>query len=468
MNRFPPRRRPDGRVGETMPLFGESPADTAPSVSVFVARMNGTLRVSHANSWVKGEVSDYKVWASGHAYFTLKDDAASLPAMMWADDVRRLTFRVEAGMAVLVRGRPDIYPKSGKLSFVVAELQPVGAGALQLAFEQLRARLAGEGLFDLSRKRPLPTLPRRIGVVTSRHGAALRDILKVLSLRFPNAHVTLYPVAVQGAFAAEEIARGVRAFTRVPVADVLVIARGGGSKEDLAAFNDERVVRAVASSAVPTISAVGHEIDITLTDLVADVRAATPSQAAELVVARREEFEGHLRSMERELSSLLRQQLNDAKAGLLSLSGARGLGGFPDRAARLGVRADSLSRQLVSSMRGLPTVYRERLQHAESEVLAWPARAGIPFKAAAVSRESRALRESLRNRLGSADDRLASLAGRLSSLDPLRILARGYAVAYRDGESTPLTEASQAAPGDTLRVVLSRGELSATVTGRKE
>ena len=248
--------------------------------------------------WVRGEVSGFRgPAASGHCFFSLKDESggATLRVKVFASDYRRIPFTLEEGLLVLARGTPDVYPERGELSLRIVEIQPSGIGALQLAFEQLKARLAAEGLFDPAKKRPLPLLPRRIGVVTSRHGAALRDILKVLDARFPNAHVTLYPASVQGAAAPGEIVRALRAFSRVPgAADVVIVARGGGSKEDLAAFNDEAVVRAVAASRVPVVSAVGHEMDVTLTDLAADVRAATPSQAAELVVERLDRFEERL------------------------------------------------------------------------------------------------------------------------------------------------------------------------------
>jgi len=224
--RYRPTRRPFGQpAAPTLPFGDGSPEASAIPVSLFVAKMNGVLRASLPDTWVKGEIGEWKVWSSGHAYFTLKDATAALPAVMWASDVARVPFRPEEGTEVLARGRPDVYPRSGKLSFVVAEIQPVGAGALRLALEQLKARLAAEGLFDPSRKKKLPLLPRRIGVVTSRHGAAVRDVLKVLEARFPNAHVTVWPVAVQGASAPDEIARAVAGFSRLGAADVVIVAR---------------------------------------------------------------------------------------------------------------------------------------------------------------------------------------------------------------------------------------------------
>jgi exodeoxyribonuclease VII large subunit len=469
-SRFPQRtyavrRATPGRVSEPSLPFGEDgPAESAVTVSQFVARINGALRTALPDAWVKGEVGEWRVYPSGHAYFTLKDRFAVLNGMMWADDLARVPFRVDAGMELLARGRPDVYAKSGKLSFVVAEIQPAGVGALQLAFEQLKARLAAEGLFDTARKRPLPLLPRRIGIVTSRHGAAVRDILKVLSKRFPNAHVTIYPALVQGAGAAEAIARGVAAFSRVQgAADVLIVARGGGSKEDLMAFNDERVVRAVAGSRVPTISAVGHEVDVTLTDLAADLRAATPSQAAELVVARREDFEGLLGRREREMASELRGKLNATRAGLERLLSSRAFAGYPARAAHAAGETAFLSRALFSAMGRLPLVFGERLARAEAVLVGWPARAALPHLRTRIDQEERALADRMTARLAGAHESLGVAAGRLDALNPLRVLARGYSVTYREGEAAPLIDAAAVKPGDALRIRLAKGEIGATV-----
>ncbi len=459
-----PRRPPGRAVEPTLPFGDGSPEASAIPVSLFVAKLNGVLRSSLPDTWVKGEVGEWKVWSSGHAYFTLKDASAALAAVMWASDVARIPFRPEEGMEVLARGRPDVYPRSGKLSFVVAEIQPVGAGALRLALEQLKARLAAEGLFDPARKRRLPLLPRRIGVVTSRNGAAVRDVLKVLSTRFPNAHVTVWPVAVQGPSAPEEIARAVAGFSRLGAADVVLVARGGGSRDDLSAFNDERVVRAVAACRIPTISAVGHEIDVTLTDLAADLRAATPSQAAELVVARRDDFEARIEGLSRELSRTLKGRLLAAHADAARLVNAPALAGVPARAAALSARAASAARELVSAVRRLPAAYRERLLGAEGAVASWPARAAFPLGLARAAAGERAVADRLERRLGAARERLGALAGALSALDPLRVLARGYSVTYVEGAKAPLVDAEGVAPGAALRIVLARGTVRARVT----
>jgi exodeoxyribonuclease VII large subunit len=460
-----PPRRPFGRLVPRALPFGEpSPDSAAIPVSLFVAKLNGVLRASLPDTWVKGEIGEWRVWSSGHAYFTLKDASAALAAVMWSSDLARVPFRPEEGMEVLARGRPDVYPRSGKLSFVVSEIQPVGAGALQLAFEQLKARLAAEGLFDPARKKKLPLLPRRIGVVTSRHGAAVRDVLKVLAARFPNAHVTIWPVAVQGASAPEEIAAAVSSLSRLGAADVVIVARGGGSRDDLSAFNDERVVRAVAACRVPTISAVGHEVDVTLTDLAADLRAATPSQAAELVVARRDDFEARIEGLSRELARTLKGRLLAAHADAARLVNAPPLAGFPARASAGAARASSAARELLSAVRRLPAAYAERLVRAEGAVAAWPARAALPLRRARADAAEAAAAERLARRLGTGRERLGSLAGALAALDPLRVLARGYSVTYREGATAPLTDPGDVAAGDALRIVLARGTLRARVT----
>ncbi|MGA7992977.1 MAG: exodeoxyribonuclease VII large subunit, partial [Thermoanaerobaculia bacterium] len=328
---YPLRRVPPRRVAEGQMSLGDAGPDaTAMTVSQLVERLNGILKGGIPDAWVKGEIADVRRPGSGHLYFSLKDERASMPCVMWRSTAVRLPFEAEEGLLVLARGYPDVYAPYGKLSLVVSELQPSGIGALQLALEQLKARLAAEGLFETARKRPLPLLPRRIGVVTSRHGAALRDILKVLDARFPNAHVTLYPAAVQGAAAAGEIVRAVGAFSRAPgSADVLIVARGGGSKEDLAAFNDEAVVRAVAASKIPVICAVGHETDVSLAELAADVRAATPSQAAEMVVGPLAHFEERLDRGDRDLKISLKGKMDRAARGLERCASAPAFAGFP-------------------------------------------------------------------------------------------------------------------------------------------
>ncbi len=251
------------------------------SVSDLTAGIRGLLESEYSDVWVEGEISNCRLWNTGHLYFTLKDPGAQLKAVMFKSQVRSLKFKPEDGLHVIVRGRLSVYDPKGEYQIVCDHLEPQGLGALQLAFEQLKKRLQAEGLFDAARKRPLPSLPRKIGIVTSLDGAAIRDIIKVLGRRYPNAHIVIRPTRVQGEGAAAEIARGLNDIVTLPGIDVVIVGRGGGSIEDLWAFNEEIVARAIVASPVPVISAVGHEVDVTIADFAADVRAPTPSAAAD-------------------------------------------------------------------------------------------------------------------------------------------------------------------------------------------
>jgi exodeoxyribonuclease VII large subunit len=300
--------------------------------------------------------------------------------------------------------------------------------------------------------------------VTSRDGAALRDILKVLDARFPNAHVTLYPAAVQGAAAPGEIVRALRAFSRVSgAADVLIVARGGGSKEDLAAFNDEAVVRAVAASRVPVVSAVGHEVDFTLTDLAADLRAATPSQAAELVVERLDRFEERLERGERDLKTSLKGRLDRAARNLTHLTSAPALAGFPAAVAEGRLESRAAAAALLSSFRRIPSALAARVAAAERSVAGWVDRAAFPLLLARVGGERRTAADRMAARVAAASEKLGVAAGRLEALSPLRVLARGYAIVTKEGQTAPVTDAATLAAGDAVRVKLARGRASARV-----
>jgi exodeoxyribonuclease VII large subunit len=300
--------------------------------------------------------------------------------------------------------------------------------------------------------------------VTSRHGAALRDILKVLGARFPDAHVTIYPASVQGAAAPGEIVRALSAFSRVAgSADVVILARGGGSSDDLAAFNDETVVRAVAASRVPVISAVGHEVDVTLADLAADLRAATPSQAAELVVGRRDAFEERLARGEKDLKILLKGRMDRAAHGLSRLLSAPAFAGFPAAAAQGRAESRALAAALFSSFRRIPSSLAARVSGLEQEIRAWVDRAALPLRRERIAQDRRATFDRMAARVALANEKLSVAAGRLEALSPLRVLARGYAVVTREGETAPLTDAARVAAGDGLRVRLARGRVRARV-----
>src|SRR5262252_6822884 len=276
------------------PSTAGSQARRVLTVTELTVRVRDLLEQELLEVWVEGELSNCRVWNTGHLYFTLKDDRSQLRGLMFKTALRYLKFKPTDGTRVVARGKISVYEPKGEYQLVCEHLEPQGLGALQLAFEQLKTRLQADGLFDAARKRALPSLPRKIGIVTSLDGAAIRDIIKVLQRRYVNAHLIVRPARVQGDGAALEIARGLRAIGRVPGVDVIIVGRGGGSIEDLWAFNEEIVARAIAAAKVPIISAVGHESDVTIADFVADLRAPTPSAAAEMVVARSDEFAGRI------------------------------------------------------------------------------------------------------------------------------------------------------------------------------
>jgi exodeoxyribonuclease VII large subunit len=366
--------------------------------------------------WVEGEVSNLRAHASGHVYFTLKDDRATLRAVLFRGQARLLRFLPEEGQRLLCRGRVELYAARGEYQLIVESAEPRGAGALALACEQTKARLSAAGLFDPARKRPIPRCPGAVAVVTSPTGAALQDILNVLGRRAPGLTVRVMPVRVQGEGAAAEIAAAIEALSAARAADVVIVARGGGSVEDLWPFNDEVVVRAAAASALPLVSAVGHETDVTLIDLAADLRAPTPSAAAELVAASVTELAAELAALRRRLGVTARHRLD---AGRVRLAGLRGRLGDP----------------------------RSRLAAGRLDV------ADATGRLAATGRALLAARRL----------RLAALAGRLQALSPLEILSRGYAVVRRREDGRVVTRAAALRAGDRLDIRLAEGEVGAQV-----
>jgi len=435
------------------------------TVSELSAEIRSLLEGELGERHVEGEISNCRLWNTGHLYFTLKDDGAQIRAVMFRSSVRQLKFRPEDGLHVVARGRVSVYPPKGEYQIVCDQMEPRGLGALQLAFDQTKKRLQAEGLFDAARKRPLPALPRKIGVVTSLDGAAVRDILKVLARRYPNAHIVIRPSRVQGDDAAADLRRGLDLIGRVPGVDVVIIGRGGGSIEDLWAFNDEELARAIASCPVPVVSAVGHEVDFTIADFVADLRAPTPSAAAEMVVAHREELCGRIDRHSDRLVHLMAASIERRRARVQRLSSARGLAGLETRLAMRARHAAELTHLLARGG-------RTGLQRRERTLASLAQR----LDARAPHRRLQALRgrlSSATERLGAAaerarhrgDVRLRSLAGRLENLSPLGVLARGYALCWDDAHGRLVRDASQVASGDRVRVKLARGQLSCDVVG---
>jgi exodeoxyribonuclease VII large subunit len=357
----------------------------------------------------------------------------------------------------------SVYEPKGEYQLVCDQMEPRGLGALQLAFEQLKKRLQAEGLFDAARKRALPSLPRKIGVVTSLDGAAVKDILKVLARRYPNAHIVIRPSRVQGDDAAADLTRGLVLMGRLPGVDVVIIGRGGGSIEDLWAFNDEALARAIAACPVPVISAVGHEVDFTIADFVADVRAPTPSAAAEIVVARREELCSMIDRQQDRLRAMVRAGLDRRRAAVHLLTSARGLATVPARLAMRSRHVSELTHLLARSTRAA-LQGRERQQAAMRQRLdaRAPGRRLQELLMAVSSATERLMAAAERTR-HRHDAAFRALAGRLENLSPLGVLARGYALCWDDARKRLVRDASVMSPGERVRVTLSRGELECSV-----
>ncbi len=446
---------------------GQSPARRVFTVTELTITVRDLLEERFSEVWVEGELSNCKTWNTGHLFFTLKDDRTQIKGVIFRSALRYLKFKPADGLRVVARGRVSVYEPKGEYQIICEHLEPQGLGALQLAFEQLKKRLQQEGLFDTARKRPLPALPRKIGVVTSLDGAAIRDILKVLSRRYRNLHLVISPARVQGEEAPLEIARSLRQLGRVPGVDVIIVARGGGSIEDLWAFNEEIVARAIARAPVPVISAVGHETDVTIADFVADVRAPTPSAAAEIVVKAKDEFGARIDRLD-----------------------ARARAAVHARVQRLGRRVDLLNARPAFS--GVPARVASRARHTAETTYAL-ARA-IRQRVAGRARRTQTLQRqldtldlgrrlaSVRTKLVSGDARLASAiasrrhladrqlrgaAARLDSLSPLAVLGRGYAVCWNADRTAVIRDATTTERGDHVRVTLSKGELECRITDTK-
>ena len=441
-----------------------APSRRVLSVTELTVRVRDLLEAEFFEVWVEGELSNCRVWNTGHLYFTLKDGAAQVKAVIFRSALRYLKFKPADGLRVVARGRVSVYEPKGEYQLVCEHLEPHGLGALQLAFEQLKKKLQTEGLFDTARKRPLPALPRKIGIVTSLDGAAIRDIIKVLRRRYANAHLVICPARVQGEDAAPEIARALRQIARVPGVDVVIVGRGGGSIEDLWAFNEEVVARAISRVPVPVISGVGHESDYTIADFVADLRAPTPSAAAELVVAAKDEFVGRIDRLRDRLRAAARARVQVLSRRAHLADGRPAFAGFRGRVAMRGRHAADLSHALARILRaGLAARERRRLQLERRLSMFDAGKRLAGFRTRLVASRGR-LENAVRRRQHRAESQLGNAVGRLESLSPLAVLARGYAVAWNADRTRVLRDASAVAPGDTIHVTLSRGAIDAKVT----
>jgi exodeoxyribonuclease VII large subunit len=389
------------------------------TVAQLTAQIKNALEGEFPSVWVSGEISNYSRPQSGHSYFTLKDDQAQIRAVMWRGTATRLKFDLADGLDVICHGHIDVYAPRGSYQLVIDQLQPKGIGALELALRKLREKLAAEGLFDPARKRPLPAFPRRLAFVTSPTGAAVRDFLEVLRRRWRGVDVMIIPARVQGDGAAQEIVAGIRLANRImPRPDVLVVGRGGGSLEDLWAFNEEPVVRAIAASKIPTVSAVGHEIDVTLSDLAADVRALTPSEAAERVVPASEEISGRMRSYQQRLRHAANR-----------------------RVALLRAKFDGIANQ--RPFRRPFEVIHERSRRLDELSM----------------HSNAAMRRMLRNYTGE----LATIAGKIESLSPLAVLARGYTITQDAKTRIAVRSAGQLRVGQAIVTRFVSGEATSKV-----
>ena len=437
------------------------------TVTTLTAAIRTLLETTYREVWVEGEISNARVWKTGHLYFTLKDTGAQINAVMFRSTVRYLRFKPENGQHVVARGRVSVYDPKGEYQIVCEHLEPQGLGALQLAYEQLRERLDHEGLFDTARKRPLPALPRKIGIVTSLDGAAIRDILTVLGRRHPNTHVIISPTRVQGDGASKEIVRALGHLGRIPDVDVIIIARGGGSIEDLWAFNEEPVARAITTAPVPVVSGVGHETDFTISDFVADLRAATPSAAAELVVASKDELVSRIRRAEDRLRSAVTASLQQRRAAIHILARRPGLAGWPTRVAGHGRYTAELTHRLNIAIastvgRRVRDTHTVRLR---LEALSLGRRLG-QIRARLVSARTR-LTHATRHAHTDRATRLRAAVGRLEVLSPLAVLSRGYAVCWTADRSVVVREATAVRPGQSVTVTLHKGELECEVRSTK-
>ena len=432
-----------------------------------VASVRTHIEREFADTWVEGEISNFRSPDSGHLYFTLKDGNAQIRVVMFRSSARLLRFRPADGLQVVVRGRVTIYEERGELQISAEYIEPKGAGSLQLAFEQLKAKLEAEGLFAAERKRPIPSLPSRIGIVTSAQAAALRDILNILERRHHSVNVVIFPAQVQGDAATLEVATGVRYFSQAKNVDVIIIARGGGSAEDLAPFNNEGLARTVAASEIPVISAVGHETDFTILDFVADLRAPTPSAAAELVIRSRQEIEGQASALHERLERAMRYRLLMGRQALTELAQHGAFGRIMELIHQRQQKLDDVTHRLELAERSLLERSRRRWEAASAAIRHYDLRLVLSGVRRELESWTAALVAVMRNVLLQHRVRSERLQTALESLSPVAILERGYALVF-DAEGKLLKSAAGVKLGDEVSARLAHGQIKATVTGKED
>ena len=435
--------------------------DRVYTVAALISAVNTLLEQGFSGVRVEGEVTNASTSGRGHVYFSLKDDSAAIDCVMWSSRARRLKFELEDGLAALACGSLTIYPQRGRFQMVVDKIEPQGVGALQLAFEQLKKKLEAEGLFATERKQSLPALPNRVGIVTSAAGAALQDMLKILR-RSPNLEVLIAPAMVQGEGAAAEIAAAIKRLIESNRVKLIIVARGGGSLEDLWAFNEEQVARAIAASPVPVISGVGHEVDFTIADFVADIRATTPTQAAELVVSRLEEQERRLVDARTLILRDIDRKVALARTRLAGLAGSSGLARVPQRVQFLRARLQRALR-LGPALRRVFSAAEARLEIATRGLYHLPARiAAGGHRRLLVSRREQ-LAQLMGARIAQLRSRVTAGARALDHLGPTKVLDRGYSITRIEGSDRPLRDAARIRPGQALITRLARGEVRSLV-----
>jgi exodeoxyribonuclease VII large subunit len=430
------------------------------SIRDLVSAIRTQLEREYTDVWVEGEISNYRPAESGHLYFTLKDEAAQLRVVIWRTQARLLRFKPENGLQVIARGRVTVYDQRGELQLSAEYLEPKGAGALQVAFEQLKAKLAAEGFFDRDRKKPIPRLPRRIGIVTSPRGAALHDMLNILRRRHESVGVLIFPAQVQGDAAPAEVASGIRYFNRAKNVDVIVIARGGGSLEDLAGFNDEALARVIAASEIPLISAIGHETDFTIADFVADLRAPTPSAAAEVVIESKRQLEEQVETLHRRLGRGARYQLQRIKLRLTELSQHGAFARMREGVRRREQRVDELVYRMAQAERKTIQAQMRRLAEASTRLRHLDLRLRLNYFHKQLDTRSSSMQSVMRALLTAHRARLGHLTAQLQALSPTNILERGYALVF-DSEGKLVKDAAEVKAGGEITAQLAKGRIKA-------
>jgi exodeoxyribonuclease VII large subunit len=431
-------------------------------VSELVGEVRNLVERKYGDVWVEGEISNFRPAPSGHIYFTLKDAGAQLPVVLFRRQATLLRFRPEDGLHVLVRGRVSVYEMRGQMQLVAETMEPVGAGSLQLAFEQLRDRLKAEGLFDEQRKRPLPAFPRTVGIITSPSGAVIRDFLNIVARRHSGLNVLLCPSSVQGDMASVEVVSALTCLNASGLVDVIVLARGGGSLEDLAAFNSERVARAIVASRVPVVSAVGHETDFTIADFAADLRAPTPSAAAELITEAQHKVAEHLARLHHRLERAARFQLLQARQHLTRVPASRMESRLNARLHRFDQRLDELSLRAQTALMHQLRQWQREVALQTAAVLRHDPRQRMAHARGHFDACRTRLDRTLERRLQSESSRLKSLTARLQSLSPLAVLDRGYALVLDEGGALVRT-AADLPVGSRVTTRLSEGSFNSLV-----